>query len=502
MNKRNNPESLVDTALARACQMVRRAGVNWTRRLRSAAVTGRSSWLQEIESVEEECVLVRAHLASLTVSLVSEVIIVYALREFTKIIASYNDHISGALRVRFLAREINEDVCSNMLKSVLLPCVSKCSISNMQSNFIQTLVIKLLYVIPNIKALILPSAHPSYLQLLVERIQILTHLQEFRFHIGCTTEILIELSRFCRHMKHLSVQESRLVDDYCVEHLLKLTQLCGLNVAATSISNIGYRKLLLCLPEIENITWFSPIDTVLGNLRVYFPSVMKFVGTVSHASIIFWKCPNIKELELLSPAQAISDLAGLRNVSSFSLFRCSYTGIALGVVIRCLGQNLTNLKMNEILDININDLINYCTVLKELSILYSHMIIRRTFELISPHFRNLKVIRLRYDWGPFDFSSILHLYINLNVLHLVGMVEITDTFMKQTVTAGGFRNLTECFIEFCGDMSMDTAWLLLQNCPNLTTIGNIDSWSRVDEREVAALLTFLRNNNLSLEVCR
>jgi hypothetical protein len=502
MNKRNNPERLQDMARREVCKMVRKVGVKWIRRLQSAAVRGRNSWLQEIKCIEEECVLVRHVIASLPVPFVSELIVAYAVQEFTKIIGSYSNHIVGALTTRINDRQISEEVCSNMLKSVLLPCVYKCSISNVQSDFVQALLIKLLYVIPNIKSLILPPVQRlSYKQLLVERIHILTHLQEFRFHVGCTTDILVALSKFCPQMKRMSLQDSRLVDDFCVEHLLRLKQLCSLNIADTSISSNGYRTLLLCLPEVQNITWFSPIDTVLGNLAVHFPSVMNFVGTVSAASILVWKCPNITELELISPTDDISDLAQLRNVSSLSFFQCSYTGIAVGVVIRHLGANLRNLKMQKITDISMDDLINYCTALNKLNIRFCHVTFRKTFDHISPHFGNLKELKLKHNWGPFDFCSILHLYINLNVLNVVGMRQITDTVIRQIVTAGGFRNVTEFIVLRCGDMSMDTMWLLMQNCPNLTEIGNISSWSGVIDYEIVTLLNFLRNNNLSLVVC-
>jgi hypothetical protein len=74
----------------KVCKMVREAGVKWTRRLRSAAATSRNSWLQEIKSVEEECVLVRHVITSLPVPFVSDVIVVYAVQEFAKLIASYH----------------------------------------------------------------------------------------------------------------------------------------------------------------------------------------------------------------------------------------------------------------------------------------------------------------------------------------------------------------------------------------------------------------------------
>jgi hypothetical protein len=157
--------------------------------------------------------------------------------------------------------------------------------------------------------------------------------------------------------------------------------------------------------------------------------------------------------------------------------------------------------MQVIMDVNMDDLINYCSFLDELNIRSCHITCRRTFDPELPHFRNLKELRLRHNWGPFDFSFILHLYVNLNVLSIVGLAQISDTVIRQIVMADGFRNVTE-FVAFrCGDMSMDTAWLLMQNCPNLTKIGNISGWSGVTDYEVATILTFLRNNNLSLLLC-
>jgi hypothetical protein len=169
-----------------------------------------------------------------------------------------------------------------MFKAVLLPCVSRCNIGITESGFVQELLIQLLYVIPNIKALIFPPEERlNYMQLFVERIPFLTQLQEFRFHVGCTTEIIIELSKYCPHLIKLSVQDSRRVDDECVENLLKLTHLRALNVADTSISINGYRALLSGLPQVEVVTWFGPIDPVLRDLTAYLPSVRKFVGKIS-----------------------------------------------------------------------------------------------------------------------------------------------------------------------------------------------------------------------------
>jgi hypothetical protein len=135
----------------------------------------------------------------------------------------YQSTLSSMLSTSAYDRNIHENICTNMLKTVLLPCMSTCNIRITRSDFVQELLIKLLHVIPNFKAVPPAERRRNYMQLFVERIQILTQLQEFRFHVGCTTEMIIELSKYCPHMKNLSVRFSICVDDVCVEHLLKLT---------------------------------------------------------------------------------------------------------------------------------------------------------------------------------------------------------------------------------------------------------------------------------------
>jgi hypothetical protein len=503
MTKRNDPSSLQDMAHRKVCKMLRESGVKWALRIHSAAVMGRESWLREIKSVEEECVLVRHKITSLPMPLVRDGIALYAVQEFAKLIAAYNNANGRPLLTRIFDREIYEEVYGNMLKAVLLPCISECDIGIADSDFVQELLIKLLYVIPNITSLNLPPVQrPSYMQLLVERIQILTHLQEFHFHTGCTTEIIVELSKYCPQMKKLSVQDSRRVDNKCVEHLLKLRHLLSLNVAETSVSTNSYTALLSGLPQIQEVTWFRPIDPVLRNLTVCLPSVTVFVGTISDAELLVQKCPNITKLLLYFPTQDFSDVGKLRNVTSVSIRKCSYTVIRFNDVIRQFCSTLTILNMHQVENIHMDDIINYCTGLHSLWINFCHITYTEIFHPELPHFQNLKKLSLRRNWGPFDFCSVLHLYVNLNVLHVVGMGQITDTVIGHIVTAGGFRNVTEFEFIRCGYLSMDTACLLMQNCPNLTKLGDINTWPIVANEEVVTFLNFMRNNNISPTISR
>jgi hypothetical protein len=78
------------------------------------------------------------------------------------------------------------------------------------------------------------------------------------------------------------------------------------------------------------------------------------------------------------------------------------------------------------------------------------------------------------------------------------MEAVTEALIWNIVTIGGFRHLTKFVVEKCGYMSMGAAWVLLQNCPNLTEIGNIHTWLAVIPNEVETFSNFFRINNLSL----
>jgi hypothetical protein len=433
----------------------------------------------------------------------SDYIVRFAIKDFTNIIATYDNVIRRTLITRLDDRQIHRDICTTMLKAVLLPCMHRCNIGTTDSKFVQEILVQLLYCVPNINRLILPSEERLYyMQLLVERVQILTRLREFRFHISCTREIIIKLSKYCPYLNKLSVQDSIRVDDVCVEHILNMAHLHSLNVSNTSVSPSGYTTLLAGLPNVRGVIWSGPVDLVLTDLSGSLPSVRKFDGTISAAGLLVQKCPNIKQLFLHFLTNDMSDLGELRKVTYLSIRNCSCTVIRLSDALIRLDSKLSTLEMHEVENVNVNDLINYCTVLNELRISCCSITFTEIFRHTSPHFRNLKKLRLRNNRGASSFYSALHLYENLKIFHVVGTRQINDELINQIMAAGGFRNLTEFVVDHCGQLSMDTTSSIMNNCPNLIKLGNLDSWPGVPNEEISTFSNFVRNNNLSLTVFR
>jgi hypothetical protein len=455
--------------------------------------------MQEIESVEAECLLLRQELSSLPLLMISELTEHSILQDFTHIIALYNKNNGRPSVTRFWDRQVHQKLCENILRSVLFPCIPICNLRNVNSEFVEELLIKLMYFTPNTEILIMPEVeYINYRQHLVKNIQILNRLQEFNFHFGCTTNIIVELSKYCPRLKNISVQYSIFVCNNCVEDLLKLRHLQNLNVAGTSVSNSGYRALISGLPELQDIVWFNPIEQVLRHTTGDFHSVTRFIGNVSSANLVVHKCPNINELTLLRIDEIVPSLGELRSVSKLAIISSSCIEMGFSMFIRQVGANLTTLEMNQVWDINVNDIVNYCCALNSLDLKHCRTMDIGVGDRNSVHFRNLRILKFVINMGVFGFGSILYLYYNLNEFHAAHVRVVTETLIRQIVTHGGFRHLNKFVVKNCGYMTMETAWVLLENCPDLTEIGNIYTWSEVITDEVQTFLNFIRYNNLSL----
>jgi hypothetical protein len=302
-------------------------------------------------------------------------------------------------------------------------------------------------------------------------------------------------------MQKISVQYSTSVDDSCLEHLLKLRSLISLNIAETLISTNGYAILLSGLPQLEDITCFYPFDHIIRDLPGSLPSVRKFMGIITEGTSLVQKCPNITELILISMVNDPSDLAEFTMVADLTIKNSIAVSYMLSPLITRLGPTLTSLKLFNVVSINMEDVIHYCSSLKHLRITQCKLNCELVlFSRELKHFQNIKHLLLVQDSGTFHYINNLDLYVNLNILHIAGIKEMTDASIARILMIGGLRNLNEFVAELCGDLSLKTAFLLLDNCPSLALIGHLNRWPRISRENLENFLDFVKRHNLSLVV--
>jgi hypothetical protein len=291
------------------------------------------------------------------------------------------------------------------------------------------------------------------------------------------------------------------VDDSCVEHLLRLRHLTSLNIAETLISAIAYATLLSGLPQLEDVTCSYPFDAVIRRLRASIPSVRKFVGSISAGRSLVQMCPNIRELVLSFVISDPSDLRELTMVTHLTMQHANFGFYRLTPLITGLGPNLTSLNLFHVVNISVEDVINYCTCLKKLS--FSFCQPKRSLEKFGcelQHFQNVNELKLVRNAETFDFSSILHMYVNLNILHVEGMERMTEGLITRIISVGGFRNLNKFVAEQCGYLSFNAVRLLMDSCPSLNFIGHLSSWPGISKKHLDNYLEFVKLHNLSLVV--
>jgi hypothetical protein len=499
MNRRKQPPALKVMAYQRISKMVHDLGVAWTRRLYSAAVAGRKSWLQEMASVKAEVVLVRQTLSSLPLSDVTLLVTRYLVKDMTKTIASYDKHNGRPVITRIFDRHVHHKICANILKSVLFPCIRVCNLQQVGSEFVQKLLIKLLYFFPYIDILVLPETmNLKCIRPLLRSIELMNNLQEFYFYVGCTRAIIIQLSQFCPQLKIFCVQNSKHVGDKCVKHLLKFRQLRVLNVGGTSVSSHGYTTLLSALPQVQNIGWIDQVDPILSHIPAGLPSVTTFLGNISDAGLLVQKCPNINDLTLFEIAVDVSGLRELECVSRLTIIGGSCAAIRFTDVITRLGATLTVLELTRVPDIRIRDVIHSCPVLKSLHFSYCNITRSAVYDRDLPHFQNLKTLTFKKNGGTFHVRSVLELYVNLSVFHAEDMAVRFEEVIRAVVRAGGFQHLTTLYLHRCRTISIQTLWFLVRNCPKLV---NISSSCSVTDNDLATLAQFVKRNNISLVLC-
>jgi hypothetical protein len=194
-------------------------------------------------------------------------------------------------------------------------------------------------------------------------------------------------------------------------------------------------------------------------------------------------------------------LGELKNVVDLSVHQNMDTPVIFNPLVTRLGPNLTSLVLFGIVTIDIDVIINYCTCLKNFAIMYSIFECgAQRFNYKSTHFQNVNNLKLVENFGPFNFNTILHLYINLNVLYAKKWEQMNDDLIRRIISVGGFRRLRLFLIEDGGYLSMESVLLLLNCCPNLTKIGHLKSWSGIPEIVALAFNKFLQTHNLALSV--
>ncbi|KDR13191.1 uncharacterized protein LOC110835590 [Zootermopsis nevadensis] len=502
MNNWRNPRHLKELCEEKFCSLIYRPFVIWTKTLSVSEAVQWRIRLIVFQLMLKQCVELKEYLMSLP-ELACKLLMEKIFKTVSAIIASY--HLALCSRLRNLDCRLQyEEVCLYMLRVVFLPCIKECNIRDIQNVFVQELVSQSLQTNPNITRLILPHIPTTKVEnSVLSSFESLAVLQEFNSEFGCTNDIVIELGKHCKLLKVLDITGSKLVTNGCVQYILNMQNLEKLYVSESSISETCYALLISNLPRIQNITWKGPVDFILRKItKISIPSVNEFVGAVSDASLVRKVCPHVKYLSVCIQTGDAWDLVNLNNVEWLEFTSCDYNIQSLGIVFKYLGKRLVKLDMAAVKNVDITQIIRYCTVLEIFNVGLCEIVISEIFPLTTElrHFKSVKEIALVCNQNVVYFLKILHLYENLESFYAEGVADLEHNTLSEIINAGGFRKLSKIRLCFCGLLTLQTALLLIGRCGNLLVIGNLSAWYGVSVDDQNYLFDFVLTNNLALSV--
>jgi hypothetical protein len=237
----------------------------WIGELCQAQRSGIWRYRQQVEAVKSGCQTVNEVLTSLPIHILDDMTPLVA-DDFVKEISSHRKRDRGFKPVTRHNEKMHNVVCTNMLKSVLLPSTRRYS-SKYWSIWEQGLIIQTFNSTSNLTHLVFGVSYKDdNSALLASNIHHLRHLVSFQYNCHCTDQVLQQLALHCTKLKKLHVSHSAAMTDVSVEHLLKLENLSDVDLMWTSVSCESYLLLITQLPKIANIMWFSHICGMLSGV--------------------------------------------------------------------------------------------------------------------------------------------------------------------------------------------------------------------------------------------
>ncbi|PNF15693.1 hypothetical protein B7P43_G14263 [Cryptotermes secundus] len=506
MPKLKQPMNLKELCLLRIVNTVRCAYEAWTTALREASRAGSEAYLKETLNVTADCGNVHDYLTSMSIE-VSKHFAPLIINEFISIISVYYGMSYELKRAPWYDEDAHMNVCSKMLKAVLLNCTTEYDTKNIYFSFVQKIIIQTLDCVPELTTLAFDTrTNMDNSSLLTTNIHHLRNLQHFQYEYHCTDNVVEQLGLHCTELKTINLRESRAVTDASVQHLLKLKKIEYLNLTYTTVSFQAYGSLLSDLPSITNIDIMSriyPLFNLISKENLY--TITEFKGFISDIYTLTQKCPYVTTVEVYSLNYDLTILTTLTRLVNLKIMIGNSDSFNLNAVLSGMGERLNELRLSFVENVNIAHIVILCSSLKLLSLEECTFLPFKENSIIDkdlPHYRSVTELIL-LDNSPHQmyFRHLRH-YVNLQHLECHGVDILTDDFIDETMRQGAFRNILRfCVLESdVGSLTMRTIELLLQHCEHLTEIGYLKTWSLLSQSQCTELRRRIRSMNLDVRI--
>lgn len=345
------------------------------------------------------------------------------------------------------------------------------------------------------------------------------NLHTLILNYDCTDNILIALEKVCPRLHTLDISSSKMITNNSVKYLIELTHLKNLQLYRTSITIEGYIRLLIKLPQLEDIGRYDDIGRCLEyidmtyenfddrpklNLRIFHSRNV----ITKHIQLLSEFCPEIRSI-LLFHNPLLNDLMALISINKLTILKllsCDFFGDQVRDVLQVKGCNLTHLQLEHVDQIDMNALMyisQYCPDLKIFTLYNCELIDSTslyTYKLDIPPFMNLERLMIAAHCSLQHMEFLLSNCYKIKFIHIGTMAPTNDELFNRVLLKNPMQYLEELRIIYSDSLTIKTAYKIVDICQNLCIFNELESWTRVKELELEMFKLYISTRNYDLDI--
>lgn len=347
-------------------------------------------------------------------------------------------------------------------------------------------------------------------------IEVMHNLRYLSLNYDCTDKILLTLIDTCPHLHTLDLTSSKSINNDSVNLLTRMKSLRNVQLHRTSVSIEGYVKLLLCLDKLEDVGRFDDIgrclEYVIDNYKNFKQfALRKFSSrfvTTRFLQILSEHCPQMQYVSIFFNMLIcdLTALIGIDQLSTLHLMSCDFFSDQIRDVLAVKGCNITYLHLEHVDQIDMNALMyisQYCPDLKVLTIYNCELIESTSLYLekpVIPPFMNLERLTIAAQCDHRHLEFIFATCLHIKSIKCGMMVPTTDHIFEKILSRNPMEHLEELSIIRSDGLTIAMAYKLVEICTKLAYLNELDGWTRVKEDEIHIFKTFIKTNNLNLNL--
>lgn len=351
---------------------------------------------------------------------------------------------------------------------------------------------------------------------LVNSIQPLRNLTQLCLNYDCTDKILKTLVKNCPKLLYLDITSSKFVTNSSVDIIVEMKNLRVIQLYRTGVTMEGYINLLLHLPELLDIGRYDELAKCLEFIDEYHPKYGNFKlehfssnnATTNQVQIICDKCPNLNSISLFHEDDRLDlmSIIGINKLQKLKLRSCDFFSDRIRDLLEVKGCNITTLVLEHVDQIDMNALIyiaQFCPELQTLficncNLLLSTSIHYRYFKL--PPFPSLKSLTLIGNCSLQHLEYILSSAHKIKFVHLGSQIPTADELFEKVFLKNELYYLEEMRILQSYALTIKSAFMLVNNCPNLQRLYELESWYCVYPLQIDELKDYIKRHNLDIDL--